>query len=123
MTRVRLTARAREDLLDIWLHVEDLAVGPGVERFIQKTPALRIVADYCNSLKHAGLDRKSRSGEPVETVNTHLKIDLTPRGIATSAQLKIKVGRKKYNAYRLATDSVSAWKHFFMLNSINIDEH
>jgi hypothetical protein len=93
-----------------------------VEDFIQKTPVLRIVADYCNSLKHAGLDRKSRSGGQVEAVNTHLKMDRTPKGFVTSAQLEIRVGGKRYNAYRLATDSVAEWRRFFIRNSINIDE-
>lgn len=92
-----------------------------MEDFINKTPPLRIVADYCNSLKHAGLDWQGRTGQRLESVNTHMKIDLTPRGLVTSAQLEIRVGGKKYNAYRLATDSVAAWKRFFASNSIKID--
>jgi hypothetical protein len=107
-----------------WVKKDPLVVRScvDVEGFIQKTPVLRIVADYCNSLKHAGLDRESRSGERVEAVNTHLKMDLTPKGFVTSAQLEIRVGGKRYNAYRLATDSVAEWKRFFVRNSINIDE-
>jgi hypothetical protein len=93
-----------------------------VEAYIQKTCALRIVAVYCNSLKHAGLDRKSRSGGQVENVLTHLKIDLTPRGFVSSAQFEIILGSKRYNAYKLASDSVAAWKSFFALNSITLDQ-
>jgi hypothetical protein len=92
-----------------------------VEAYINKVGALRIVADYCNSLKHAGLDRKSRSGGQVEEVRTHMKIDMTTKGFVTSAQLEIILGRKRYNAYKLATDCVAAWKTFFARNSIIID--
>jgi hypothetical protein len=50
-----------------------------------------------------------------------MKIDLRPKGFVTSAQLKITVGGKPYNAYKLATDGVVAWKTFFAQNSITID--
>jgi hypothetical protein len=92
-----------------------------VEAYIDEVGALRIIADYCNSSKHAGLDRKPRSGAQVEQVRTHMKIDLTPKGFVSSAQLEIIVGSKSYNAYKLATDGVAAWKTFIARNSIVID--
>ena len=103
---------------------KDPAVGPrvDVEAYIRNVGALRIVADYCNSLKHAGLDQKSRSGGQVENVLTHLKMDITPRGFVSSAQVEIILGGKRYNAYKLATDCVAAWRTFFALNSIIVDE-
>jgi hypothetical protein len=92
-----------------------------VEAYINKVGALRIIADYCNSSKHAGLDHKPRSGAQVEQVQTHMKIDLTPKGFVSSAQLKIIIGGKPYNAYKLATDGVAAWNTFFAQHSIIID--
>jgi len=92
-----------------------------VEAYINKVGALRINADYCNSLKHAGLDRGSRSGAQVEDVRTHIKMDMTTKGFVSSAQLEIILGGKRYNAYKLATDCVAAWKTFFARNSIIID--
>ena len=94
-----------------------------VEAYINKVGALRIIADYCNSLKHGGLGKnyKPRSGGKLEQVQTHMKIDLTPKGFASSAQLKIIIGGKPYNAYKLATDSVAAWNTFFAQHSIIID--
>jgi hypothetical protein len=92
-----------------------------VEAYLNEEGALRIIADYCNSSKHAGLDRKSRSGAQVEQVRTHVKIDLTAKVFVSSAQLEIIIGGKSYNAYKLATDGVAAWKTFFARNSIIID--
>lgn len=104
-----------------WIKKDHATARIDVEDYVNKTGPLRIVADYCNSLKHAGLDRKGRSGGQVEKLNTHLKIDLTPKGFVTSAQQEIILGGKRYNAYKLATDSVAAWKSFLALNSIKID--
>jgi hypothetical protein len=92
-----------------------------VDEYINKVGALRIIADYCNSLKHGGKKRNPRSGAQIERVNTHINIDLTPAGFVSSAQLEITVGGKPYNAYKLATDGVAAWNTFFARNSINID--
>jgi hypothetical protein len=94
-----------------------------VEAHIDEVGALRIIADYCNSLKHGGLGKnyKPRSGGKLEQVQTHMKIDLTPKGFVSSAQLTIIVGGKPYNAYKLATDGVAAWTTFFARNSITID--
>ncbi len=91
-----------------------------VEGYISKSPVLRIAADYTNSLKHAGLDpnKKPRSGTHLDGVNTHLKIDLTPRGFVTSAQVEIIFGGKRYDAFRLASDCVHDWKIFFKKHSI-----
>lgn len=92
-----------------------------VEIYITKSPVLRIAADYTNSLKHAGLDNKPRSGSHLDGINTHMKIDLTPRGFETSAQVVIIFGSKRYNAFRLATDCVHDWQNFFKKHSIAID--
>ena len=93
-----------------------------VEAYIAKTRVLQIAADYCNSLKHAGLDRKSRSGGQIEKINTHMSLDLTPRGWLGSSQVEFVLAGKKYNAYRLATDSVAAWRSFFALHKIVLNE-
>ncbi|MEK4034271.1 hypothetical protein WOC76_12595 [Methylocystis sp. IM3] len=104
-----------------WVKKDPATAFIDVEAYINKTGPLRIVADYCNSLKHAGLDKKPRSEGQIDNLNTHLKIDLTPKGVVTSGQQEITLGGKRYNAYKLATDSVAAWKSFFALNSISTD--
>jgi hypothetical protein len=103
---------------------KDPAIGPGVdvEAYIQKTAPLRIAADYCNSLKHAGLNGKGRNSRQVETINTHLKLDSTPKGFVSSARVEIVMGGKRYNAYKLATDCVAAWRTFFAQNAIVIGQ-
>jgi hypothetical protein len=56
----------------------------------------------------------------LDGVNTHMKMDLTPRGVVSSAQVEIRFGSKRYNAFRLATDCVHDWQNFFKKHSIII---
>lgn len=91
-----------------------------VEDFINKSATLSIAADYCNSFKHAGLDKKSRSGQEIEKMNTHVNIDLTPRGVISFARLELTISGKKYNAFLLATDCMKEWDDFLEQNLIKL---
>lgn len=91
-----------------------------VERYISSNGALRIAADYCNSLKHAGLDKPPRSGDHIKSQNAHHRIDLMPKGLTALERLEIVVGPKSYDAFKLATDCVSAWKAFLVTHGITI---
>src|SRR5664280_2882564 len=78
---------AAEEFFNQCYHFKDwikkdasIRVDQDVEEFINFSSAMQLAADYCNSLKHAGLDKRSRSGKEIERVNTHMKLDLTSRG-------------------------------------------
>jgi len=96
--------------------------GLKVEAYINSQGPLRIAADYCNSLKHAGLDRAPRSGDHIDRQHVHRRLDMTSKGFTTSERLEIVVGPKSYDAFKLATDCVSAWKAFFMSHGIAIPQ-
>jgi len=89
-----------------------------VEDFISKSNALSLAADYCNSFKHGGLDKNSRSGQELEKMNTHINFDLTPTGFVASARLELTIGGKKYDAFSLATDCMKEWDSFLEQNQI-----
>jgi hypothetical protein len=103
-----------------WLK-KDTSIKPdqNIEQHINNNSALRLAADYCNAFKHGGLDKPPRSGEDIERVNTHIKLDLTPRGFVASSRLEITVGGKSYDAFTLATECVQAWADFLRKNHIS----
>jgi hypothetical protein len=96
-----------------------IKVGQNVEEFINSSLAMQLAADYCNSLKHAGLDRVSRSGKTIERVNTHMKIDLTSRGFVASSRLELTISGQSYDAFKLATECVEAWEKYLRENNIS----
>jgi len=89
-----------------------------VEDFINKRNSLSLAADYCNSFKHGGLDKKPRSGQELEKMNTHVNFDLTPRGFVASARLELTIGGKKFDSFSLATDCIQEWDSFLEQNQI-----
>lgn len=91
-----------------------------VERYITESPALSLAADYCNTFKHAGLDR-SRSDKNLEKINTHINFDLTPRGFVSSSRLELTISAEKYDAFRLANECIIEWNKFIKLNNIIFD--
>jgi hypothetical protein len=102
---------------------KDPTVSPAidVEAYINKTGPLRIAADFCNSLKHAGLSRPGRTGGQLDGVLTHINMDIMPGG-GTSAQVEIRMGSKKYNAFKLASDCVAAWDRFFKIHGLDVGQ-
>ena len=106
-----------------WLKKDStIQMAQDVERFINGSPSLQLAADYCNSLKHAGLDRSGRSGKDIERINTHVKLDLTPRGFVASSRLEITVSGKSYDAFELATECVRAWDDYLQKNQVSFPE-
>lgn len=87
-------------------------------KMLQRIFSTSLAADYCNSFKHAGLDKKSRSRQELEKMNTHVNFDLTPKGFIASARLELTIGGKKYDAFSLATDCIKEWDNFLEQNQI-----
>ena len=96
----------------------DVTILLDIEDYIDKSLPLSLAADYCNTFKHAGLNR-SRSNKNIEKVNTHIKLDLTPNGFVATSRLEITIAGDKYNAFDLATQCIEEWKNFINLNNIN----
>ena len=120
---------AAEDFYNQCYHFKDwlkkdasTGVNRDVENFINSNPALRMAADYCNSFKHGGLDGKTRSGKDIEKINTHIKLDLTPRGFVASSRLEITISGQSYDAFALATDCVEAWNGYLKESGIVFPE-
>lgn len=90
-----------------------------VEEYINSSSSLSLAADYCNTFKHAGLDRKNRSKRKLEKINTHINLDLTPTGFVASSKLELTIGGEKYDALDLATQCIKAWDSFIEMNGIN----
>jgi hypothetical protein len=91
-----------------------------VESYISNSAPLSLAADYCNTFKHAGLDKKPRSGQQLVEVLQHTRMDITPQGFVCSAQVEIKTDAKNYRAFDLATDCIHDWNAFLRINSIVI---
>ncbi len=89
-----------------------------VENFINQGTALCLAVDYCNAIKHAGLDRKSRSGKELEKINTHISFDFISGGPVVSARLELTISGKKYDTFSLATDCMKEWDVFLKQNQI-----
>ena len=116
---------ATEDFFNQCYHFKDwlkkdssITLAEDIENFISENDSLSLAADYCNSFKHAGLDKKSRSGQEIEKMNTHVNFDLTPKGFVASARLELTIGGKKYNTFSLATDCIKDWDNFLERNKI-----
>lgn len=89
-----------------------------IEQFIDNSNSLSLAADYCNSFKHAGLDKLPRSNVKIENINTHTTFDLTSSGFIAFSRLELTISGKKYDAFSLATDCIDTWNKFLKLNNI-----
>jgi len=103
-----------------WLKKELPNLSQAVENHVSNSAPLSLAADYCNSFKHAGLDRQPRSGQQLVEVLQHTRMDITPQGFVCSAQLEIKTDSKNYTAFDLATDCVRDWNVFLQADNITI---
>ena len=120
---------AAEDFFNQSHHLKDwlkkdtsIKADQDIEQFINNSQCLRLAADFCNSFKHGGLNRSSRSGQEIERLNTHIKIDLTSKGFVASSRLEITISGRSYDAYKLATECVEAWDSYFRNNQIIFPE-
>jgi hypothetical protein len=89
-----------------------------VEILINSSLHLKYAADFCNSFKHGGLDRTSRSGEPFHGTTPHFKIDLTPNGFIMTSRLDIVIGKGKMDALALATGCIEEWDAFLKAKGV-----
>ena len=103
-----------------WLIKEMPHLRQAVEDHISNSVPLSLAADYCNTFKHAGLDRTPRSGQHLEAVLQHTRLDLTPRGFVASAQVEIKTAGKSYRVFDLATECIRDWDAFLKAHNITI---
>jgi hypothetical protein len=102
-----------------WLKKDPAAGSTDVENYINGSNALSFAADYCNSFKHGGLDKTSRSGQDIQKVNTHITMDFTSAGVITSSHLEITVSGKKLDALVLAKQCLAEWDKFLTLNKLD----
>lgn len=102
-----------------WLKKDhSISITSNIEEFITNSTSLSLAADYCNSFKHGGLDKKARSNKQLEKINTHIKLDLTPGGFIATSRLEITINGIKYDAFSLATDCVDEWNKLLSKNNI-----
>lgn len=116
---------AVEDFFNQCYHFKDwlkkdksISLAFDVEEFISESHSLSLAADYCNTFKHAGLNR-ARSDKNLEKINTHINFDLTPRGFVASSRLELTISGEKYDAFKLATECLKEWETFLGLNKIS----
>lgn len=93
-------------------------VQQAVEGYLSANRSLRLCADICNSLKHLHLTSK-RSGESPAFGKKQFAVTLGP-GIPTTISLKYEVNttRGSEDAFKLATECVSAWDTFLSRNGL-----
>ena len=104
-----------------WLKKDsEIKLTSDVEKYISESSSLSLAADFCNSLKHAGLDKSSRSGKNLEMINTHVTFNFMPTGVFTSSQLELTISGGKYNVFELATNCIREWDEFLKLNEVVI---
>lgn len=105
-----------------WLKKELPAGAEDVDKYINANEALALAADFCNSSKHAGLSKAPRSGKDIQKINTHMKIDLMPRGFVASSHLEIHAGGAAHDALELGTECVKAWDAYLKNEGIVFPE-
>lgn len=120
---------ATEDFFNQTYHFKDwlkkdktIQLLSDVEEYINRSSALALAADYCNSFKHGGLNKDSRSGKELQKINTHIKLDLTPAGFVASSRLEITIDQKSYDAFLLASNCINEWETFLEMNKIVFPE-
>jgi hypothetical protein len=105
-----------------WFKKEYPALSCRVEDFINKSKFLSLAADYANSFKHAGLDKKPRSGKNIEKIKPSLNITLRlgHGAVSGSSSLFITIDGNEFNSLDIAKGCVYEWEQFFKLNNINL---
>lgn len=108
-----------------WL-IKDAAVriykkNTSVEEYISNSNNLSIAADYCNSYKHAGLDRDPRYKHSLSQVNNDVIINFTPNGAITSGRIRITIENNTFDAFKIASECIKEWDLFLEKNNIVFD--
>ena len=102
-----------------WLKKDSRVNSSDVETFVNASTVLCFAGDYCNSFKHAGLDRAPKYGKEIEKVNTHINIDFSSNGPITSSRLEITAGGMKLDALTLARECLNEWDKFLTLRGLD----
>lgn len=130
-----------------WLKKDSRIQNPqDVEAAIRNGPSLSLVADLCNSLKHAGLNRPPKSGKQLERINMAYSLDLpasTEPGTikmarnpadgdtitisrsnrngppVATAKLILTVGGQKHDAISIAAGGMREWEAFLASKGIH----
>lgn len=91
-----------------------------VEKYISNNSHLSLAADYCNTFKHGGLDKryKPRFHKKIEKINTHIfLLHPTPEGRVNFSRLELKADGKSYDVFAIATECVKAWNKFLKIHN------
>ncbi|MHA1573523.1 MAG: hypothetical protein ACTSX8_05975 [Alphaproteobacteria bacterium] len=91
-----------------------------VESFINSSPMLKLCIDIGNSFKHAGPDRKPRSGMQLARIRHAHTLRLPPNqaDARVGTEIMLTFGNKEYNATEVAVECVSEWER--LLKSVNM---
>jgi hypothetical protein len=91
-----------------------------VDAFINGSPALRICADICNTLKHRTLTRKTRSAK-LGVFEIRQSITIFPEGggspSAAIADARIDTERGTEDVFKLAAECIEEWRRYFAQHS------
>lgn len=105
-----------------WLKKKYPNLESDVEQHINGSIALSVSADFCNTFKHAGLDKRPRTGEDLAHINTHIKMDYTPNGIISASHITISTSSRTFDALDIASQCIDDWDSFLRNNSIIISQ-
>lgn len=101
-----------------------------VEKYINRTEALRVCADVCNRTKHGNSKEKKRPPREDESIVGHEHLYLThivdpydgmTRSVAFS-HFDIESDTKKYDSFKLACACVDAWNSYLSDKKLEIPE-
>lgn len=88
-----------------------------IEEYINNSTYLSIAADFCNTFKHGGLDKKSRYKYAIQATNTHIKFDINSNGFIGSSKFEICINNEKYDSLNLAENCIKEWDDFLLNNT------
>lgn len=105
-----------------WLKKDYTVLSKDIEHFVSRSLPLSLASDYCNSFKHAGLDKPPRSGKTLEKINRHYDLRIGPQEVNTSARLELTFDGKKYDTVKLARECLEYWDEFLSQNNIDLSD-
>ena len=104
-----------------WIKNDDtikLPKGFDIDRdFINKNPAMGLLADICNGTKHLKL-AKERSNESPEFYSKNYSLTLGGQKAVVKVKWNIKTKSGNQDAFQLATECVKKWEEFITKNIV-----
>lgn len=91
-----------------------------VEELINASEPLSVVADLCNSLKHAGLKKPPRSGQELSAINVSYSMLQQRLGgpFVATTRIVVTMGTANYDAFDLAAGCLRDWDAFLVKQNI-----